>query len=83
LTGSDDPRLACEQALGQVRSRESRLFPAPDRVIEDAARTWISAVTTLYTRCHTEGAHRELDADAQRVERIAREIDALVASARD
>jgi hypothetical protein len=80
LTKADDPRELCEQALGHVRAQEGALFPAPDDVIESAARSWSTAVLDLYTRCHTGSDDHELERAFAGVARIEAEIDALLAT---
>jgi len=78
LLAASDPRELCATALGRARSHEKRLFPAPDEVIESAARTWTEAALRLYTRCHTEGAHHQLNSDFDQLARIEHEIEAML-----
>jgi hypothetical protein len=79
VTGSDQESL-CGAAVGSMRQAEADLVPAPNADLDAAALAWVEFAESVFFECPLRtGDHVGFEAGYEEIDRLAAEIEALIA----
>lgn len=80
---ASDVRELCGRILGDLHAGRKKLLPAPDEDVEHAVEAWLAFAEQIVFECpaSVEGQSR-FDADLERLDWLAAEVDARLAAVR-